>query len=266
MKSKFLFFLLLLITPCVMAETSGANGFDGIYLGIHKQELINQNGRIIRVPVKLIVYPDGKSALMNLEMLTVHSIPVRGSFKGNVFTGIAEKSRGLLKVTPRSEVEFAFSNDKTKVVVTTPDGSKETFYREGTPQANAAKAQWPACLADIKNFDVSKHPYTYKAINVSTAPTSALKDKSQGLYGVFKVSNSGAFEDITYLWPVNRSLQMRSMYAIKVISSHLPPSAVKGSYIVVESTNPILVVPGKGMDYGQFYDSKKSQQIEVIRE
>jgi len=265
-KGKLLLFLVLLLPPCVMAKTSGANGFDGIYLGIARHEFINQNGRMIRVPVKVVVYPDGKSVLVNLEKFNVHSVPVRGSFKGNVFTGIAEKTRGMLKITPRAQVQFAFSNDKTKVVVTAPDGSKDTFYREGTPQANAAKAQWPACLADIKNFDVSKHPYTYKAIDVSSAPSSALKDKSQALYGVFKVAGAGIFGDFTYLWPVNRNLQLRSMYSIKVVSGTLPLGAVKGSFIIVESTNPILVIPGTSMDYGEFYDSKKSREIEVIRQ
>ncbi len=164
--------VLLVLLATLPLHAGGS--LDGIYYGVVKSRSVNQNGRMLEAPGKIVVYPDGKSALLNVEIEAIHSVPMRGKFTGNVFSGIAKKKVGLITDQKPIKVTMSFSPSGDRLVLNSEGEPSLEFWREGTSQATAVQKRWKGLVAKIKSFDPSKVPYTYKALDASTEPLAKI--------------------------------------------------------------------------------------------
>ena len=223
-------------------ERADAKGYDGIYYGVSELDLPQYGNVKVKVPSKLVVFPDGKASLLTVRYpsgtLTVKSTEV---LTGNRSYSVIKPSlRFGLMVAGVLEGENIFLSNPARVVSQTktmngkPYSSPATVaYKQGTRESAELERKWAASNTWFAPNEKFKGP-------ICNVDRGDIPQAGCGIIGTFIVDKNKAMLGTMELSHVG-TLQGERGY--KIIVEHrevIPRQFQPGDKIVISAANPLI--------------------------
>jgi hypothetical protein len=235
-------FLSCQTTPQERGERADAKGYDGIYYGASYLILADYGNATVKVPSKVVVFPDGKSILSTCRCPSgTLSVPLRVTLIGNHARWKAKPSfRWGPRLARTVEAVADFYQNPPRIITSAPviqgkpfSCPPEIFYKQGTKEAAALERQWAAS----NTWHVPGEKFSRPVRNIDRGEIPRAGDGIAGTFFVSATRNvfgSMALDHVGNT-PGGRKITLRIFHP-DVIPHNVQP----GDRVVISQDSPLI--------------------------